>query len=197
MRHRIKGRILGRTASHRWAMWRNMASSLIKTMRIDKEDPTSPKVAGRITTTLPKAKELRPYVEKLVTLAKKGVAAEEIARPLGTTAAKNTAEWKAWRDSDKWNKWNAAIAPSVNARRKAFALLRDKDAVEILFDEVAKRFGTRNGGYTRIVRLPKVRLGDAGQLAFIEFVGVNDRVKVRRAAAPVVVADAQPAAAAE
>ncbi|MCA9092223.1 MAG: 50S ribosomal protein L17 [Planctomycetaceae bacterium] len=191
MRHRIKGRILGRKASHRDAMWRNMASSLIKTIRIDPEDKTSPKVAGRITTTLPKAKELRPYVEKIITLAKKGVVAEEAARPLGTTAARNTAEWKAWRDSDKWQKWNAAIAPAVNARRKAFSLLRDKDALEILFTDVAKRFETRNGGYLRIVRLPKVRLGDAGQLAFVEFVGTHDRVKTRRAPAPVVVPAAE------
>jgi len=193
MRHRIKGRILGRTASHRWAMWRNMASSLIKTARVDPEDKTGPKVAGRITTTLPKAKELRPYLEKIITLAKKGVAAEQIAKPLGTSAAKNTAEWKAWRDSDKWQKWNAAMAPAVNARRKAFSLLRDKDALEILFSDVAPRFETRNGGYLRIVRLPKVRLGDAGQLAFIEFVGTHDRVKTRRAQAPVVVPDAPPA----
>lgn len=189
MRHRIKGRILGRNASHRRAMWRNMASSLIKTVRTDNEDKTAPKVAGRITTTLPKAKELRPYLEKIITLAKKGVAAEEAARPLGTTAARNTAEWKAWRTSDQWQKWNAAIAPAVNARRKAFALLRDKEALEILFADLAKRFETRNGGYLRIVRLPKVRLGDAGQLALVEFVGQHDRTKTRRAPAPVVVHD--------
>ena len=58
MRHRVGGRKLGRTSSHRIAMFRNMAAALIK--------------HEQITTTLPKAKELRPYVEKLVTLAKKG-----------------------------------------------------------------------------------------------------------------------------
>ena len=58
MRHRVAGRKLGRTTSHRLAMFRNMAAALIK--------------HEQITTTLPKAKELRPYVEKLVTLAKKG-----------------------------------------------------------------------------------------------------------------------------
>ena len=58
MRHRVGGRKLGRTSSHRTAMFRNMAAALIK--------------HEQITTTLPKAKELRPYVEKLVTLAKKG-----------------------------------------------------------------------------------------------------------------------------
>ena len=58
MRHRISGRKLGRTSSHRLALFRNMAAALIK--------------HEQITTTLPKAKELRPYVEKLITLAKKG-----------------------------------------------------------------------------------------------------------------------------
>ena len=58
MRHRVSGRKLGRTSSHRLALFRNMAAALIK--------------HEQITTTLPKAKELRPYVEKLITLAKKG-----------------------------------------------------------------------------------------------------------------------------
>jgi large subunit ribosomal protein L17 len=58
MRHRVAGRKLGRTTSHRIALFRNMAAALIK--------------HEQITTTLPKAKELRPYVEKLITLAKKG-----------------------------------------------------------------------------------------------------------------------------
>ena len=58
MRHRVGGRKLGRTSSHRLAMFRNMAAALIK--------------HEQITTTLPKAKELRPYVEKLITLAKRG-----------------------------------------------------------------------------------------------------------------------------
>jgi large subunit ribosomal protein L17 len=58
MRHRVGGRKLGRTSSHRLALFRNMAAALIK--------------HEQITTTLPKAKELRPYVEKLITLAKKG-----------------------------------------------------------------------------------------------------------------------------
>ena len=69
MRHRKHGRKLGRNASHRKALFRNMASHLIRSVRIDEDDEQKPKVPGRIVTTLAKAKELRPYVEKLITLA--------------------------------------------------------------------------------------------------------------------------------
>ena len=67
----------------------------------------------------------------------------------------------------------------VVARRRALALLGDKQAVRILFDEVAPRFVDRPGGYTRILRLAKPRLGDAGTRAILEFVGVRDRVSQR------------------
>ncbi len=71
-------------------------------------------------------------------------------------------------------------------KRRAFSELRDADAVEILFTDLAARFADRNGGYTRIVRLAKPRLGDAGPRAFIEFVGQNDRQKSKKRSAPAV-----------
>lgn len=117
MRHRIKGNQLGRTSSHRNAMIRNMAVSLI--------------MHERIITTVPKAKNLRPMIEKLVTLARDG---------------------------------------SVHRRRLAFARLRDRAAVSKLFEVIAPRFKERPGGYTRILKLAKPRLGDNGQRAIIEFV---------------------------
>lgn len=117
MRHRQRGNQLGRTSSHRNAMIRNMACSLIE--------------HERITTTLPKARNLRPFVEKLVTLARE---------------------------------------PSVHRRRLAFARLRDRAAVSKLFDVLGPRFAERPGGYTRILKLAKPRLGDNGQRALIEFV---------------------------
>jgi len=202
MRHRIKGRTLGRNASHRKAMLRNMAASFIKTVRIEEEVKGQPKTAGRIVTTIPKAKELRPFIERLITIARKARIHEQSAAEFATKATRNTSEWKSWRESDQWQKWNQAIAPAVTARRKAFSILRDKLAVQILFSELAERFEARDGGYTRILRLAEFRLGDAGQKAVIEFVGVHDRVKQRRARpAPVAVpaqpAPAQPAAAAE
>ncbi len=124
MRHRVAGSKLGRTTSHRTAMLRNMAVSLIE--------------HERITTTLPKAKTLRPFVEKLVTLARK---------------------------------------PSLHHRRLAFARLRDRDAVTKLFDVIGPRFEARPGGYCRILKLAKPRLGDAGKRALIEFVERSEVVE--------------------
>ena len=72
-----------------------------------------------------------------------------------------------------------AIAPAVAGRRRCLQLLGDKGAVRALFAEVAPRFADRPGGYTRIVRLAKPRLGDAGTRAILEFVGVRDRVVQR------------------
>jgi len=77
----------------------------------------------------------------------------------------------------------------VNLRRRAFAMLRDKEAVSILFDEVAPRFVDRTGGYTRIIQLADVRLGDAGKQAILEFVGENDRIKQKTTASKPVIED--------
>jgi large subunit ribosomal protein L17 len=187
MRHRKRGRKLGRNASHRKALFRNMASQLIRSVRVDEEDKTGPKIPGRIVTTLAKAKELRPYVEKLVTMGVRAAQHAQKAHEFKTTAERNTAEWKKWRESDEWNKWNQAVAPSVALRRRAFSILRDREAVSVLFSELAERFADRPGGYTRVVRLAQVRLGDAGRKAIIEFTGERDRTKTsRRRAAPVV-----------
>jgi len=190
MRHRVRGRILGRTSSHRKAMFRNMAVSLIRSVRVDPDDPASPKIPGRITTTTAKAKELRPFVEKLVTMARKSLPLQREADNLATPADKNSADWRQWRESDKWNEWNQAQAPVLALRRRAFSMLRDNEAVDILFTDIAERFEDRPGGYTRVVRLATRRLGDGGEQAIIEFVGERDRVKVQRSA-PVVADEAE------
>jgi large subunit ribosomal protein L17 len=193
MRHRKRGRKLGRNASHRRALFRNMAAQLIRSVRIDEDDDQKPKVPGRIVTTLAKAKELRPYVEKLVTLGVRAAEHTKGAHQFAATAERNTAEWKKWRESDQWRQWNQTIAPAVALRRRAFAKLRDRTAVSILFNELAERFAERPGGYTRVVRLAEVRLGDAGRKAIIEFTGERDRAKsTRRRTAPAVASDKTP-----
>ena len=193
MRHRVKGRKLGRNHSHRKAMFRNMAASLIRTLDRSDELENAPLVAGRIVTTVPKAKELRPRIEKLITLAKRAAKYEEDAAQYATDAERGSDAWKQWRESEQWQKWTQAIAPAVSLRRRAFTELRDHDAVHLLFDELAPRFADRDGGYTRIVRLATRRLGDSGQQALIEFVGENDRVKSSKKAATLAVREDAPA----
>lgn len=179
MRHRKKGRTLGRSPSHRKAMLRNLASSLILTQRDAEHDENPPKVKGRVITTLHKAKEVRPLVEKCVTIARHSLRAEQDAEQFETNAERGTESWRQWRNSESWQQWNAAIAPAVAARRRALKLLGDKEAVRVLFDEVAVQMADREGGYTRIVRLAKPRLGDGGVRAVLEFVGQHDRKRVR------------------
>ena len=116
MRHGKSGRRLGRTVEHRKALFTNMAASLIE--------------HEQIVTTLPKAKDLRPIVEKLVTLGKRG---------------------------------------DLHARRQAISQIRDVAVVGKLFDAIATRYATRNGGYLRIMKAG-FRQGDNAALAVIEFV---------------------------
>ncbi len=178
MRHKRHGRTLGRAPSHRRSLLRNMVSALILTEReADDIDPNAPKVKGRIVTTLEKAKEIRPLVEKCVTLAKKARAFELDASQYNTQAERHSDAWKRWRESTQHAQWVAAQAPAVTIRRRLDQILQDKHAVRILVDTLAERFEDRPGGYTRIIRLAKPRLGDAGTRAILEFVGKNDRTK--------------------
>jgi large subunit ribosomal protein L17 len=191
MRHRERGRKLGRSPSHQRALLRNLAVSLFLTERefdAEREDGEPPAHKGRIVTTLPKAKEVRPLVEKCITIARRSLAAREKADALRTTAARHTAEWKAWRNSRQWREWSAAVAPVLAARRRLLRLLGHgvhrkvgvklsgaRKAVDLLFDVIAPRYAERNGGYTRVLRLAKPRVGDSGTRAILELVGQNDR----------------------
>lgn len=135
MRHNKHHASLGVTVEHRRAMMSNLAASLI--------------THGRIKTTLAKAKALRPFVEKVVTKAKKAGA---IARLDG----------------------NKLDARALHLRRLALSDVRDETAVTLLFNEKYKEFENRAGGYTRIYKLGAQRLGDAAEMALIEFVKADD-----------------------
>jgi len=194
MRHRRKGRILGRSPSHQRALLKNIAAALFLTeAEWEEGEVGKPKVAGRIVTTLPKAKEARPVVERCITLARRSAGAADKARPFAPPTGndgsidRRSAAYKTWRKSDDYKKWAAAIAPEVNARRRIITLLgNDKKAARLCVEVVAPRFADRNGGYTRILKMAMPRLGDAGARAILEFVGKNDRVKAGAGAAPTV-----------
>jgi large subunit ribosomal protein L17 len=173
-------------------MLRNLATSLFLTEREDeyydhltqsdgRTAVNAPAQKGRVVTTLEKAKEARSLVERCITIAKRAQASMDEAQQYETDAERNTDEWKNWRNSEQHKKWVAAIAPSVAARRRVFAILRDKEAVSLLFEEIAPRYMDRPGGYTRVLRLAKPRLGDAGTQAILELVGTNDRVSTSSA----------------
>lgn len=140
MRHLNRGRKLGRNASHRKAMERNMACSLILAAEASNS-------GGRVVTTVAKAKELRPAVEKLVTVAKNAVAE--------TTQVDG----------------KLVVSPrGVALRRRLFAELRSRDAVDRLLSVIAVRSASRPGGYLRLIPLASRRLGDAGRQMIIEWV---------------------------
>jgi large subunit ribosomal protein L17 len=176
MRHRKRGRKLGRNPNHQRALLRSLASALILTEREPKEkEENKPKVRGRIITTLQKAKEVRPLVERCVTIARRVTAHRKAAEGLAATAPRHSDQWRAWRRSAQWHQWSQAIAPVVAARRRVLRLLGNKQAVRILFEKLAERFADREGGYTRVLHLAKPRLGDAAPRAVLEFVGARDR----------------------
>ena len=156
---------------------KNLASALILTERDAEDEANAPKVPGRIVSTLHKAKEVRPLVERCVTIARRALPHQDAADVLETDADRHSDEWREWRNGNGWREWNQAVAPVLAARRRLIKLLGDKEAVRILFNKVAPRFVDRPGGYTRIMKLAMPRLGDAAARAIIEFVGEHDRVR--------------------
>jgi large subunit ribosomal protein L17 len=109
MRHRVAHRKLGRVTEHRIAMLRNQATALLR--------------HEHLTTTVPKAKELRPFVERIITVAKRGLAGSD------------------------------ANGRVLTARRLVMQDLQDREVVTKLFDAIAPRFASRPGGYTRLLRI--------------------------------------------
>ena len=123
MRHKIGYRKLNKTSEHRKALFKNMLNSLIK--------------YEQIFTTLPKAKELKPKIDKVITIGKK---------------------------ADLHNKKNL------------FSKLQDKSSVKKVFETFSKRYATRKGGYSRVLRAG-FRTGDDAPMAVIELVDRNTEAK--------------------
>lgn len=173
MRHRKAGYKLGRTTAHRQAMLRNMAASLFE--------------HGQITTTIPKAKALQPFVEKIVTKAKKGDLhnRRQVAAMLGrdrnafawSHIPKNATENERQAIEDRRERASAFfdIPEASEVERNRYGELRKAPKiVRHIFENVAPRFSDRTGGYTRIVKLGRRRLGDAGELCVIQFCGAEE-----------------------
>lgn len=176
MRHRLRGRHLGRTSSHRHALMRNLTRALILTC--DQEASGAAKANGRIRTTLEKAKEVRPFVEKIVTTAVKAKKCLDEANQIASPYTRGGDEYKKWRATDAGQTWLKAQAKYIHRRRQLFNVLRSKQAVKLLIEKLAPRFEDRPGGYTRVVRIAKRRLADAARLAYLEFVGEPTRLAV-------------------
>ena len=153
---------------------RNLTRALILTL--DQEAAGAAKANGRIRTTLAKAKEVRPFVEKMVTTAVKAKRCLDDANAIKCPQAHGSDEYQTWRATEAGQVWLKAQAKYIHYRRQLFDTLRSKKAVSLLIDQLAARFEDRPGGYTRVVRIAKRRLADAARLAYIEFVGEPTRL---------------------
>ena len=119
MRHGIGYRKLNKTSEHRKALFKNMLNSLIK--------------YEQIITTLPKAKELKPQIDKVITIGKKNI---------------------------------------LSNKKRLFSKLQDKKSVTKVFEELSKRYSSRKGGYSRVLKA-----GDDAPMAVIELVDRNPEAK--------------------
>jgi large subunit ribosomal protein L17 len=149
MRHKVANRKLGRKTEHRAALLRNLCASLIE--------------HERIITTLPKAKELRPFAERAITLGKRGLAAENPAEALH--ARRLAAKY--------FFAGNTNRIPDGGYKRPRPKRTAGVSALDKLFDDIASRYTDREGGYTRILKLGP-RKGDGAEMALIELVGSEE-----------------------
>jgi large subunit ribosomal protein L17 len=140
MRHRVAGRRLSRTKEHRLAMRRNLVASLIQ--------------HETVSTTMEKAKEVKPFAEKLITLAKKGTLAAR-RRAIALLGNRDIIDYE-----DQ-------------------AAVRKGTVIGKLFSELGPRYLDRSGGYTRIIRLSLRRLGDNGQLVLLQLIGADESSKAK------------------
>lgn len=187
MRHGKAGYKLGRTSSHRTSTLRNLAAGVFE--------------HGQITTTIPRAKAVQPMVEKLITLAKRGTKDLHARRLVIAKLGGNRRgfEWlyvpKDASDAEKEHVQKLAdfrkgffdLPDGAGVERNRYGELRKRPSiVKHLFEHIAPRYTDRAGGYTRIVKLGRTRLGDAGELCVLQLVGseegpeIGGRPSIRR-----------------
>jgi large subunit ribosomal protein L17 len=149
MRHLIAGRKLSRDTDHRRALRRNLAAALF--------------ISGRIRTTEAKAKYVRPFVEKLITIARKGDlnARRRVVAMLQDRFIVDSEETDV-------------------KRNKNFEVVKAPTLIKKIFSEIAPKYADRSGGYTRIIRLAKPRLGDNGPVVYLELVDPAEEKKTKR-----------------
>jgi large subunit ribosomal protein L17 len=166
MKHRVKSRKLNRTAAHHKALLRNLAQSLIQ--------------HGSIRTTVAKARDLKPFVEKLVTLARSAKDGSITARRRIHSLLSDRSFIAADRQDDYDNLSDAKREQTLRSRsgrRYRTGAARGKLAftgmsiAHKLINEVAGKYTDRAGGYTRMVKTADRRIGDGGQIAVLQFVG--------------------------
>jgi large subunit ribosomal protein L17 len=163
MRHLKAHRKLGRPTEHRISMLRNLATSLINSRE------------ERIITTLPKAKELRPFVERAITFSRRAASLEGNGSDAKTLHLRRQA-------ASFFHAGNFEQAAATGRRGQPRPpRTAGVAALRRLFDELGERFKDRPGGYTRIIKLGR-RAGDGAELAVIELLG-NPREQEAEAAA--------------
>ncbi len=166
MNHRKSLRKLNRTSSHRKAMQRNLAQSLFE--------------HGQIRTTLPKAKDLQPFAERLITLARRAREGSLIARRrihalMGERSLIPGDHRSAYEDMTDAKRKQVMVARSGRRHRtgapKGRVAFTAESVTHRLIETVAARFEGRPGGYTRLVKLADRRIGDQSFLAIVQLVG--------------------------
>ncbi len=173
MRHRRAGYRLGRTTAHRASTLRHLAAGLFE--------------HGQIVTTIPRAKAVQPLVEKIVTLAKRGDlhARRMVIARLGgdrrgfawlylAKGAEDAEKDHVNRLRDRAGQFFDLPEGSAVERNRYGELRKAPRLVKHIFDHVAPRFRDRPGGYTRIIKLGRRRLGDGGEMCVLQFVGAEE-----------------------
>jgi len=157
MRHLKAHRKLGRTTEHRMSMLRNLATSLINA---DKD---------YIVTTVAKAKELRPFVEKAITLAKKAQSLSGDGANVKEVHLRRQAARFFHAGNSTFKIASSRFRGKKGVEKEPIERTAGVKAVQRLFDELGARYKDRNGGYTRVIRLGR-RSGDNAEMAVIELV---------------------------